>query len=268
MKDLIINALTAYGISVGRCADFHRVEALIHLLRPVQTTKDLIRVGGCSDGGYLVPNDLDGIVGCFSPGVGPTVAFEQEIAARGIPCYLADASVPGPPVNNSMFKFKKQFLGVVDDDSTITLDTWVRSCAPATGDLLLQMDIEGAEWLIFANVSEEVLKRFRIIVVELHRLERLVDALSFELMSAGFKRLLRDFHVVHNHPNNVARPFKANGLTIPRYLEITFYRRDRAGVTGYATQFPHPLDEKNVRDRPDLVLPPVWYGRPGDKIGP
>jgi hypothetical protein len=196
MKDLIINALATFGISIGRCADFHQVEALIRLLRPVLTNNDLIRIGGRSDGGYLVPDDLDGIVGCFSPGVGPTVAFEQEVAARGIPCYLADASVPHPPIENDLFNFKKQFLGVVDDDSTITLDTWVKSCAPSAGDLLLQMDIEGTEWLVLANASEEVIRRFRIIVVELHRLERIVDALGFELMSAGLERLLRDFYVV------------------------------------------------------------------------
>ena len=259
MKELIVKALTTFGVSVGRCVDFHQIETVIRLLRPVLTTKDLIRIGGPKDGGYLIPDDLDDIVGCFSPGVGPTVAFEEELAARGIPCYLADASVPEPPVENKLFNFKKQFLGVVEDESTITLDSWVNSCAPATGDLLLQMDIEGAEWLVFVNVSEAVLKRFRIIVVELHRLERIVDTLGFELMSTGLKRLLREFYVVHNHPNNVARPFKANGLTIPRYLEITFYRRDRADVTGYATQFPHPLDKKNVRELPDVVLPHGWY---------
>jgi hypothetical protein len=42
----------------------------------------------------------------------------------------------------------------------------VRTHAPSAGDLILQMDIEGAEWPVILNASQEVLTRFRIIVLE------------------------------------------------------------------------------------------------------
>jgi len=259
MKRAVVRILATFGISVSRCVDIQFVRRLIERLHPVTTDKELIRIGGEGDGGYLVPDDLDGVVACFSPGVGAVASFEAALVARGTPCYLADAFVAGPPIPDTLIHFDKKFLGVVNDDTTITLDAWVKTCAPPDGDLILQMDIEGAEWHVFLNVSDAVLKRFRIIVVELHSLNRLIDKIGFNLMFAVLDRLLRQFHVVHNHPNNVTRPLNARGLTIPRCLEVTFLRRDRAQPKGYAKRFPHPLDRKNVPDRPDLVLPAEWY---------
>jgi hypothetical protein len=259
MKMLVIRMLAKLGISVARCVDVQFVRHLIERMRPVSTDKGLIRIGGDGDGGYLVPDDLDGIVACFSPGVGTIATFETALVARGVPCYLADASVAGPPTADKLVHFEKKFLGVVDDDTTMTLDGWVNAYAPPDGDLILQMDVEGAEWFILLNVSETVLKRFRIVVVELHWLERLVEKVGYELMSAVLDRLLRGFYVVHNHPNNITPPICSRGITIPRYLEMTFLRRDRAQVTGFAKQFPHPLDRKNMPELPDLALPEGWY---------
>ena len=256
-----MRVLANLGISVSRCVDMRLVRDLIARLRPVSTDKGMMRIGGDGDGGYIIPDDLDGIVACFSPGVGGIAAFESALVARGIPCYLADASVAGPPTSDPLVHFDKKFLGVANDDATMTLDAWVKSCAPTDGDLILQMDIEGAEWLVLLNVSDAVLKRFRVIVVELHWLERLIDRVGFELMSAALDRLLRQFYGVHNHPNNVRVPFNSRGVTIPRYLEMTFLRRDRAQVTGYAVEFPHPLDRKNVPGRPDVILPAEWHSR-------
>jgi hypothetical protein len=261
MKELIISTLASLGISIGRCVNVQLVRRLITRLHPVSTDKGLIRIGGDKDGGYVIPDDLDGVVACFSPGVGATAAFETVLLARGIPCYLVDGSVTGPPLAHPLVHFDKKYLGVVNDDTTTTLDAWVNACAPGDADLVLQMDIEGAEWVVLLNVSEEVLSRFRIIIVEFHWLERLNDKVGFELMSSTLSRLLGRFYLVHNHPNNVARAFNSRGITIPRYLEMTFLRHDRAQVTGYANQFPHPLDRKNVLERPDLALPAEWYSR-------
>jgi hypothetical protein len=121
--------------------------------------------------------------------------------------------VVGPPISDVLIHFDKKLLGVVNDDATITLDAWVNTCTLPDGDLILQMDIEGAEWPVLLNVSDEVLRRFRIIVIELHSLERLIDEVGFKLMFAALDRLLRQFHVVHIQPNNVTWPLHARGLT-------------------------------------------------------
>jgi Methyltransferase FkbM domain len=259
MKNHILRILAMSGVSIGRSVEKNRLRDLVNRLHPVTTANALIRIGGDGDGGYLVPDDLAGVVACFSPGVGSITSFDEHLAARGIPCFLADASVEKPPISNPLIRFKKKFLGVVDDDTTTTLDEWLKQCAPAQGDLLLQMDIEGSEWPVLLNASDDALSRFRIMVLELHSLERLIDKFSFQIMYAAFDRLLRKFAVVHLHPNNVERAVDVGGLLIPRYLEVTLVRRDRIHSTGYATQFPHPLDRKNVAGKPDLVLPADWH---------
>jgi len=229
-------------------------------MHPVTTDKELTRIGGAGDGGYLVPDDLDGVAACFSPGVSLVATFEEAMVRRGIPCYLADASVSGAPFDHSLIHFDKKFLGVIDDDSTITLDSMVRAYARPSGDLILQMDIEGAEWPVLLNVSDSVLGRFRIIVLELHSLQRLIDSAGFDLMFPVLDRLLRQFNVVHLHPNNnSAWPLHVADLVIPRELEMTLLRRDRGNRTGFAKQFPHPLDDKNIEQFPDFPLPAGWY---------
>ncbi|MCU0317661.1 MAG: hypothetical protein MUC92_13840 [Fimbriimonadaceae bacterium] len=51
--------------------------SLIAKLRPIRGQHELIRLGPDEDGGYLVPDDLEGIVACFSPGVNTVSRFTQ-----------------------------------------------------------------------------------------------------------------------------------------------------------------------------------------------
>ncbi len=37
-------------------------------------------------------------------------------------------------------------------------------------------------------------------------------------------------------------------------------RKDRAEPKRFATSFPHPLDRPNLASKPDLALPPAWFG--------
>jgi hypothetical protein len=255
-----------HGFTVANATKVRPVKDLLHRFHPVTTRFNLIRLGRCCDGGYLVPDDLGELVACFSPGVDVKSSFEVDLAERSIPCYLADASVDGPAVFHPLFHFVKKFLGVIEEGATTTLDRWVNLNVPGSGDLLLQMDIEGAEWPVMLNVSDSVLKRFRIIVMELHGMERLLDPFAFDVIAATMNRLLEYFHVVHLHPNNHIPAHRGAGLILPRGMEITLLRRDRSPATGYVTTFPHPLDAACVPENPDYPLPRDWYGGRSENI--
>jgi len=261
MKHAFVTACLSAGVAVAKQTDRDLAMRLVNRLHPVVTRHPLIRMGARGDGGYLVPDDLERIAACFSPGVDDRASFEASMIERGIPCFLADASVEGAPLAGDMVHFTRKYLGVVDNDTTITLDRWVAARCPGNSDLILQMDIEGAEWQVLLNVSNETLRRFRIIVVELHDLERLMDKHAFAIIAAAFERLLQDFHIVHNHPNNYGRSVRCGSFVIPRVQEMTLLRKDRGAPSGFATRFPHPLDEKNDVDGPDLPLPREWFRR-------
>ncbi len=54
-----------------------KVEGFIKSLHPIKTEHELVRWGAKHDGGYLIPNDFEGLRALFSPGVGGKSAFEE-----------------------------------------------------------------------------------------------------------------------------------------------------------------------------------------------
>ena len=109
---------------------------------------NLVRIGGELDGGYLLPDVMEQIEFCFSPGVSDCSSFENQLAEdHQIPSFLADASVNGPALPSEYFSFIQKFIGSRTSDKYITLSDWVSNNLKEPSDkLLLQMDIEGAEY--------------------------------------------------------------------------------------------------------------------------
>jgi hypothetical protein len=246
------------GIYIDQLTQPQRIQDLISELRPLKCRDELIRVGAQSDGGYLVPNDLDGIESCFSPGVDQIASFEADLLERGIGSHLADFSVSGVPGNISVLSFTKKFLGCSDNEKYMTLSSWVKANSLSSSDLLLQMDIEGGEYDTILATPSEVLQRFRIIVIEIHNIESWGCPAFLGIVEAFFTKLLANHAPVHIHPNNCCGLVDLNGVVAPRVFELTLYRRDRALTNMVATTFPHPLDRPNI-NRADLVLPSNWY---------
>ena len=247
------------GILINKADQVDALRKFMHSVQPMATQFELIRVGSDGDGGYLVPDDLIGIGPCFSPGVSSSANFELDLARRGIRSFLADYSVDSAPVENPLLSFRKKFLGPVDDEVYIRLSTWVEECAGDSNDLILQMDIEGDEYTVFLDSDDDLLRRFRIIVVEFHALDHLADKFSAQFVKMVFDKLLRLFEVVHIHPNNCCTPYVYKGVEVPPVLEFTFLRKDRALARTPISSFPHPLDRANVAAQPDFPLPACWY---------
>jgi Methyltransferase FkbM domain len=259
LKLMIASAFLHMGATLGKQSNEMAVRDLIRRMRARSPAHQLIRIGGANDGGYLLPDDIEGIVECFSPGVGSTSTFEEDMVRRRVPCFLADASVEAP-FEHDLVNFERRFIGVTYTEQATTLDEWVGRCAPPEGDLLLQMDVEGAEWPSLLSITEHTLRRFRIIVMEMHDLDRLFDRVGFSLIGNALDRLLFDFDVVHIHPNNSAGRVSKKEIVLPRVMEATFLRKDRAKTNGFSRQFPHPLDMPNTTELRDIVLPDIWRG--------
>ena len=260
VKALIENA---YGnsVTIGRATKRQRVLDLIARLRALDSDRGLVRIGPADDGGYLMPDDLDGVKAAISPGVSTESRFDLALAERGIDVYMLDASVAGPSIQHPRFHFEKKFLGPVTAGVNVTMaDYCARVPDFAKGDdLVLQMDIEGAEYPVIAGMTPELLARFRIIVLEVHGLENLFHEFSFDLMAGVFDKLLESHAVVHVHPNNCCGVAVSQGIEVPRVLELTLYRRDRAGFTPNVSRcYPHVLDADNVPGNPSIVLPRCW----------
>ena len=246
-------------LATGQATSAQDVLRVLEKIRPLTTDKPLIRIGGSDDGGYLIPDDLAGIEICFSPGVADTSDFEEAMAMRGMTCFMADYSVDAPAIKNKLFKFEKKFLGPAETETHMTLENWVNRNAPGQTDFILQMDIEDSEYDVLAATPREILQKFRIMTIEFHRFRKLFNKTELKKFETVFAKLLLDFDIVHVHPNNHARQITYRGLKIPLVMEYTFLRKDRVKTRTPTTSFPHPLDQANIKGRPDRVLPDCWF---------
>lgn len=258
-KSIIKNILATQHLQISKTTDKSKLLDFFSSIKPIKTNHNLIRLGGETDGGYLIPDDIENINFCFSPGVSEVANFENDLTKKGIKCFLADYSINRPPIENNLFDFEKKYLGNKNNDVYMTLERWVNSKAPNDNDLILQMDIEGSEYSVIYDTSNEILKKFRILVIEFHSLDLLLNKMGFELIDLTFSKLLKNFEIVHIHPNNWCKPIKFSDIFIPPFMEFTFLRKDRISHKKKNINFPHELDRPNVQKNDDFVLPKCWY---------
>ncbi|MDA7963790.1 hypothetical protein [Ruegeria sp.] len=235
------------------------------VIRPYDLGYKLIRVGDFGDGGYLLPNDLEDIVACFSPGVSQQSSFEMDLAKYGIPSFMADGSVDEPVLNVPGSVFVKKHLAATTGQDVISLQDWMDQFAPAQGDMILQMDIEAAEYSVLSTLPAAHLNRFRIIVLELHRIPSiLMKPGAFNRARPALSALKDGFVCAHIHPNNASGTVEIEGETFPRVIEATFVRKDRARQHVPSVDFPHVLDRRHRPNGPVLSLPQEWIGPAAD----
>ena len=267
----------ASSLDVSKCPQ--PIREAIEFLRPKASPWPLIRMGGSGDGAYLLPDCLDTIGACFSPGVRNSKRFEDELLeTKGIRSHLMDfTSEPAQfstPLEPGMQTFEKKWLSPFTSENAMSLEDWIARYEPnRESDLLLQIDIEGGEWPIFSSASSETISRFKIIVVELHKLDDLMSDLeAFSSRAASALSLLQEnFTVIHAHPNNccgTSQDLFESGFKIPRTLELTMVRTEAleqalAEAPGILPSLPHPLDiGRNVPGRPPIFLGRGWRNHP------
>jgi hypothetical protein len=253
------NKLLKRNIWISKGTNSRQLAEFFSLVRPIFSGHPLIRLGGSGDGGYLIPDDLDCVDACFSAGVSEVSNFENDLAKRNIKCFLADYSVDRPAIQNDLFDFEKKYIGPTLDERFISLENWIKLKAPDACESILQMDIEDGEYPVLFDASVEILNKFRIIVIEFHRLNHLFNKDGFELIFLSFQKLAKNFEVVHIHPNNCKPPVSNGHYSIPPVMEFTFLRKDRIKKRQKNINFPHLLDMPNSENAPNFCLPPCWY---------
>ena len=131
----------------------------------------------------MVPDDLNGISMCLSPGVSNIMDFEiQLLAEYNIPSILIDASVEEPVLPSERMQFRSSFVGPFELENFITIELLCKELLERNFQppYMLQMDIEGFEYSTLLATSLETLMNFRISILEFHNLEEWVNEGFFE----------------------------------------------------------------------------------------
>lgn len=248
--------LTLRSQSLGM-TPFHQVIDLLKELTPKNYGHQEIRIGGNDDGGYVVPNDFTGVTECFSPGCAGYWHFEEFLETKfGIHSHICDSEDQRPKNLGHKQDFEPYYLGPATEKNYITLEDWVNKVQLShKNEFILQIDIESAEYLTLIATSSELLKRFRIIVIELHHLEVIKNRHAFEMLYRPFfTKLLDSFDVTHAHANNCCGNWHYRDISFPVTLELTLHRKDRRLSEGKPKIGLSNLDFPNLPDVPELRI--------------
>jgi len=227
-------------------------------LLPYKINYDLIRLGEDNDGGYLVPDDMKGIVKNYSAGVGNLSKFEKDLKERFlIDSNMLDYNDINKNILPSGSRFFKKKLGIVTNKEELNINDWLKN---ENGEVIFKMDIEGDEYLTLASLSEENLKKIRIFVIEIHDLRNLRNYSFFRIFEKIISKLHDKFYFCHLHINNVSKVKNIGGYNVPDMIEITLIRKDRVkNFTSEFAKLPNKLDQKTVLNRNEIYIDQKWY---------
>jgi hypothetical protein len=121
-------------------------------------------------------------------------------------------------------------------------------------DLILKMDIEGAEWDVLAALPEKILDSFEQIIVEFHGLNALSRDDFAARVRAALQQLNARFTLCHVHANIHGGLSMIEGVVVPPVLEATYIRNDLITRTPNRTLYPTEYDRTNCPGTKDIVL--------------
>ncbi len=166
--------------------------------------------------------------------------LKAELPPRG---QVHDHTIHQLPEEHENFCFRKLEISHMDESQNqkLSLQTLLAmNHDMENNQLILKMDVEGAEWDFLAEVSEQVLSRFRQITFELHRL---TDISQSERILGGLEKLNRTHQLVWIHANNFGHIERAGeNLEIPAYVEATYLNRALYHTHKGSCCFPLPVD--------------------------
>lgn len=191
--------------------------------------QDLIFVGPHSDGGYYVPNILDNIDFCFSPGVGDQTLFEINLIKFNIVCYLADGTIEFDNPDPLMIKFINKNIGILNNDYEMQLANWVNyyknQLIGKKG--ILQMDIEGFEYFAILDTDIDFLSNyFDILIIEFHNFIKYLNNEHLQFLEIVFAKIFKNYYIVNFSDNNFGEYKYFNDFIVPDLIEITFVKKE------------------------------------------
>jgi hypothetical protein len=211
-----------------------------------------IRVGGPSDGGYVMLDDFERVSGALSFGVNDNDTWDCDIVGRVIDVHQYDHAIDRPPSSGKGLTFFKEM--VVPNGSTEGTTLAAAVARQRQGPLLLKCDIEGSEWEIFANATQATLGRFAQIVCEFHGFGSIADDTCYSTMHTALDKLSNSFAVVHLHANNSGPWMIVAGVPFPSVLEVTYANKQMYSTRDSVETLPTEHDAPNAPHLPEHYL--------------
>lgn len=214
-----------------------------------------IRVGKEFDGGYIMLDDFDGIKNAYSGGISTDVSWDEDMAERGIDIFQYDHTIEQLPKEHPKFHwFKTGLIGSYSPEHPEfkTLPRLIKQNGHEDDhNMILKMDIEGAEYSVLQAIDEEDICRFKQIVMEMHRL---TDATFENILEFCADKINATHQLVHIHANNFGSILIRGGIVLPDTIEVTYLRRSDYKFVKSRRFFPTALDMPNTPAKYEINL--------------
>lgn len=222
-------------------------EYFLELKETLQIQKTLsdagmVRYGKDYDGGYVLLDDFSDDMHVYSFGIDRDVSFEKELADKGLKIFMHDHTIAGLPEQHENFFFYRTGISHIDEPENhkLSMRTLLDKNADlGNNNLILKMDVEGAEWDFLTNTPSEILNQFRQITFEMHRV---TDIVNREQILGALHRLNLTHQAIWIHANNFGHVEVADGIEIPAYFEITYVNKSVYKTTSGECEFPLVTD--------------------------
>ena len=221
--------------------------------------KNFVRFGRNFDGGYIMVDNFNARGIAYSFGINNDVSWDTDMAARGYDIFMYDPTINALPKNNERFHFFKEgVLGIEDKEKSMnTLENFIRiNGHEHESNMILKMDVEGAEWSFLSTVSAETLSQFDQLVFEFHDLIRPKGQSAMDTTLACINKINQTHSLVHLHATNCGMILILDDkVLIPDLLELTYVKTSNYELVDDENIFlPIPLDRSNQLGRQDVPL--------------
>lgn len=226
-------------------------EALLEELTTV-TLKNctLKRYGSANDGGYLMcENLIDGVQAAYSYGISTEDNWGCDVSRQfNVAVHQYDCFTPHRPVcEGGRFVFHDECVGARaetrDGQPFDTIAAQIARNDDAGKNLLVKIDIEGAEWDSLMATPDAVLDGISQMPMELHGTDepKFLDVV---------RRMKRQFHLVNLHFNNHA--CAAGAAPMRGWAYQVLWVNKRIGALDPNGPSPAPMSPLNAPDGPGL----------------
>jgi len=155
------------GIENCLLNDPDRQLCIYHLLVPKKVIgKQRILIGKKEDGSYVILDDFQNIKIAYSFGIRREIQFDKNLADRGIDVYMYDHTINSLPYNNTKFHWKK--IGITGKMLKSLENLIIENGHSSEENMILKMDVEGAEWESLIDTPSKILSQFKYILIEYH----------------------------------------------------------------------------------------------------
>lgn len=184
-----------------------------------------IRIGRKYDGGYVMCDDFEQHGIAYSFGINDDVSWDLDMAQRGYEIYQYDHTIDKLPIENAKFHFYRTGLAdsISHEDCVKTLEEILTDNKHTQEEnMILKMDVEGAELGCFEITPSEIIAQFDQIVLEMHgqffkeHIDRFI---------AIAQKISATHDVIHVHGNNNGLVYFKDHIAYPCAIEVTFVKR-------------------------------------------